>query len=419
MTVVHGWCANSRIARVRLASDNQKLRTELALAREIAAIKDARMARIEPARRPHYAPEERLRILAVKAATGWNSAKLARCFQIAPLTIRSWPRRLDEDGPDALVKMPEPVNRFPDFVRQLVRELKASCPVMGKKRIAELLARAGLHLAPSSVRRFLREKPKPAPAPEPSKATKVTNQAGKTVIARRPNHVWGLDLTTVPTLLGFWVPWIPNAIVPAWPFAWWLAVVVDHFSRRVLAVGVFAKEPTANDICKLLARAQKKTGTVPKYTVTDHGVQFQTELRAWCARHGVKPRYGAIGKYGSIAIVERFWRTLKAEAFGFRLRTVPLALAAMQKLCEAYVVWFDESRPHQGLGGATPNEIFDGIEPAQSKPRLEPRARYPATAACATPQVAVRGKCGAKLELVATHPKGAPHLPVVQLRSVA
>jgi putative transposase len=419
MTVVHGWCANSRIARVRLASDNQKFRGEIVLAREIAAIKDARMARIEPARRPHYTPEERLRILAVKAATGWNNSKLARRFQLAPLTIAGWQRRLDEDGPDALVKMPEPVNRFPDFVRLLVQQLKACCPIMGKKRIAQMLPCAGLHLAPSIVGRFLREKPKtgpPAPAPAP---TTARAPAGKTVIARRANHVWGLDLTTVPTLLGFWVPWFPNAIVPVWPFAWWLAVVVDHFSRRVLAIGVFAKEPTAAQIGKLLERARRKVGAAPKYTVTDHGVQFQEDFRQWCHRHGVQPRYGAVGKYGSIAIVERFWRSLKAEAFGFRIRSVPLATNVMQKLCEIYVAWFNESRAHQGLHGATPREIFDASEPLHAAPHFEPRARYPAAALCAAPPAAVRGHRGVRLELAVSHPKGAPYLPIVEIRKAA
>lgn len=39
-----------------------------------------------------------------------------------------------------------------------------------------------------------------------------------TVIARHPNHVWGADFTMVPTALGFWVPWMPFAILQQWPF---------------------------------------------------------------------------------------------------------------------------------------------------------------------------------------------------------
>jgi hypothetical protein len=57
-------------------------------------------------------------------------------FLVTPLTIASWTTRLDEEGADALVRMPKPVNQFPDFVTYLVRRLKVLCPSMGKTRIA-------------------------------------------------------------------------------------------------------------------------------------------------------------------------------------------------------------------------------------------------------------------------------------------
>src|SRR5512143_1029207 len=46
---VRGWCADSRIARVRLAAQNDRLRAELAMLKEELRIKDARSARIPPA----------------------------------------------------------------------------------------------------------------------------------------------------------------------------------------------------------------------------------------------------------------------------------------------------------------------------------------------------------------------------------
>jgi hypothetical protein len=66
---------------------------------------------------------------------------------VTPLTVVSWMHRLDDEGPDALVQVPEPVNRFPDFVGYLIRRLKALCPRMGSRRIARVLARASLHIA--------------------------------------------------------------------------------------------------------------------------------------------------------------------------------------------------------------------------------------------------------------------------------
>jgi len=157
------WCVNSPIARVRLAAENEQLGSEVALLREELRIKDARLSRIAPANRPHYPPTERLAILALKAARGWNNAQTGRAFLLTDVTVASWLKRVDESGFYALVKLPEPANRFPDFVRQVVRQLKCICPTMGKVRIAQMLARAGLQLSPSTVRRFLRQPMGPKP----------------------------------------------------------------------------------------------------------------------------------------------------------------------------------------------------------------------------------------------------------------
>ena len=52
--------AESVNTRVRLKAENDQLTQEVALLREEIRIKDARMARIGPHRRPHYPPTERL-----------------------------------------------------------------------------------------------------------------------------------------------------------------------------------------------------------------------------------------------------------------------------------------------------------------------------------------------------------------------
>ena len=71
--------------------------------------------------------------------------------------IDSWLKRIDEERERALVQLSEPVNKFPDFVRYLVKQLKVLCPMMGKVRIAQVLARAGLHLGATTVGRILKE----------------------------------------------------------------------------------------------------------------------------------------------------------------------------------------------------------------------------------------------------------------------
>ena len=66
----------------------------------------------------------------------------------------------------------------------------------------------------------------------------------------------------------------------------------------------------------------KRARRPPKYIITDEGSQFRDEYRAWCKRRGVRSRYGAVGKYGSISLIERFILTLKSE--GLRRILVPV-----------------------------------------------------------------------------------------------
>jgi transposase InsO family protein len=185
---------------------------------------------------------------------------------------------------------------------------------MGKVKIAQTLARAGLHLGTTTVGRMLKGGEdaadlSPAPSadcgPEASTETiDITaddhDGLGKSrvVTANRPNHVWHVDLTSVPTAAGFCTTWLPFALPQSWPFCWWVAVAIDHFSRRVMGIAAFPRQPTSVAVRTFLGRAIAKAGTAPKYLVCDRGSQFDCQgFRGWCERSGIKPpRYGAIGR---------------------------------------------------------------------------------------------------------------------------
>jgi hypothetical protein len=208
LTHVRGFAVNSPIHRVRLDAERDRLDSEVALLREEIRIKDARMAALAPHRRPHYSPTERMAILELMAARGWAKAEAGRHFLVTDDTVASWSGRIEEDEPGALVKTTVPVNKFPDFVAAMVIKLKTLFPMMGRRRIAGFLARAGLHIAASTVRRMLNRKPAAQP-PAPLASAENPDQPPSsakpcTVIANYPNHVWGLDTTAVPTSAGWY-----------------------------------------------------------------------------------------------------------------------------------------------------------------------------------------------------------------------
>lgn len=303
------------------------------------------------------------------------------------------------------------MNRFPDFVRHIVQRLKLFCPSLGKVKIAQMLARVGLHLAPTTVGRILNQPSTPKPAPQKQNATRVPT-------ADRPNHVWHVDLTTVPTSQGFWTAWLPLALPQCWPCCWWVAVAIDHYSRRVMGVAAFRQQPTSEMVRAFLGRAIRQAGTAPKHLICDKGPQFWCEgFKRWCERRGIRPRFGAVGKQGSIAVVERFIKTLKEE--GTRRLLVPLLHKTFRAELSLFTEWYNGHRPHTWLGGSTPDEVYDALPPANERPRIEPRARWPARSACAQPRAPVDGKPGTVVELDVTHVAGRKHLPIVTLRRVA
>jgi len=407
------WAVDSMNGRVRLKAENERLLQQLAVREEEIRIMDARMERIVPLRRPHYPPVERMAILELRAAQGWSLEQTARTFQVTAVTIASWMKRVDEEGPDTLVQLREPVNKFPDFVRYAVQRLKVLCPSMGKLKMAQTLCRAGLHLAPCTVGRILKEEPlrrKPKPA---AVAT------GRVVTANRPDHVWHIDLTTVPIGEGFWTTWLPFALPQRWPWSWWVAVVVDHFSRRITGVAVFRQRPDCRAICAFLAGVIRRDGQTPKYIICDRDSIFDCDtFRDWVERQGIcPPRYGAVGQHGSIAVVERLILTIKTE-FTRRI-LVPLSREKFRRQLVGFAGWYNEFRPHMTLECATPDEVYLNQRPANRRPRIEPRPSWPRRSRCSRPQTLLAGQPGAHFHAQLDFHAKCRHQPIVTLRRAA
>ncbi len=399
-------------ASIRRAGDLKAALDEVALLEEELRIKDGRMTMIDPHRRPYYRPIERMAILELKAARSWSQAETARRFLVKPTTVASGLERIDESGPALLVQAREPVNKFPDLVRYLVRRLKVLCPFMGRKRIAQTLTRAGLHLSTSTVGRMLKDRGRDPEHPAEAEATATTKHTVglRTVTARRPNHVWHVDLTVVPTASGFWAPWFPLSLPQVWPFSWWVACAVDHYSRLALGFAVFKKQPSSAAVRAFLGRTIRKVEACPKFIICYQGPQFASAgFKNWCKRKNIRPRYGAVYQYGSIAVIERFIKSLRDE--WLRRLIIPLRIEAIRADLSAYLAWFNEHRPHQALDGCTPREIYRDVVPLSQARGIDLRH------ACRTGQH--HAVSSLQLTLAVTYHEGRRHLPIIELKRAA
>jgi hypothetical protein len=185
-----------------------------------------------------------------------------------------------------------------------------------------------------------------------------------------------------------------------------------------MGLAVFKTAPSSEAIRAFLGRTIHAAGQAPKYLICDKGLQFSCPgFKRWCKRRGIKPRYGAAGQHGSIAVVERFILTLKTLCTQVIL--VPLRRERMREELQHFQIWYNQSRPHTTLDGATPDEVYQRRHPACRYPRFEPRPHWPRGAPCAQPYVPLRGWPGPRLELQVEHHAGRKHLPIVTIRRAA
>ena len=377
------------------------------------------MARISAHQRPHYSPTERMAILEIKSARNMNASQTAKRFQVKSATIANWLKRIDEQGTKALIQISEHVNKFPDFVRYIVKRLSILIPTMGKVRKAQLLARFGLHLSASTIRRIENEVDNTTEPKDYNFLIEESNETNNIVTAKYPDHVWHVDLTEVPVSDGLWVPWLPNALHQTFPFCYWVAFVIDHFSRRVMGFAVCLKQPTSLQIRRFLNKAMVSNNTRPKYIICDKGKQFNNPVfKQWCKQNtGNKPRYGAVGEHGSIAIIERFIRSVKDEYL--RIIKIPLNINDFCDCIERYIHWYNSFRPHQTFDGATQFEIYFNETPANQLPRLKPREKWPDLSICAGPNVPLKERLGTMLKLNISYHQNDKLLPIVSLKEAA
>jgi transposase InsO family protein len=319
-----------------------ELTFKLAVERKKSEILRARLAKIAPKSRPRYPPAMRFGIVELMKLAVLTVEKAAREFVVSASALYRWMREarlLPESRTiGRLLKITPPTRRIADDIRHAVQAMHRA-GIRGGGMIARMLVREGFRISATSARRIVKEPRVPEPRPPDS-------HAGRVVSARYPNHVVMADLTEIPALFRI--------------LTFHVAVVLDVFSRMPLAARVFWKEPDAEDMIELIKYVISRHGR-PKHFVSDQGPQFGAEeFKAFLKSKGIRQRFGAVGKRGSIAIIERAIRTFKEI---LKLRWFP-PLTILERRLAFVLVYYAYLRPHMGLAGATPAEVFFGVRPA-------------------------------------------------------
>ena len=248
--------AGSLLLRLMIQRDHA-VTESLLLRRELAILRAGRDAMF-PRHRPDYPPEQRLAIIQLMRLRDWNVITAAKRFVVHENTIRAWIKAVEGKGRPSLLAGAIVWNRVDDAVRWAAQEIRRLCPgpEFGTRTIARHLLRAGLQISRSTVQRLLREPEveKPPRKPRPPMEKPIGIKPDRLLTPSKPNQVWHTDVTQIRIL------WSTILI----------AAVLDGFSRKVLALKVYARTPCARNMAALIRSAAARHGR-PKFLITDNG----------------------------------------------------------------------------------------------------------------------------------------------------
>ena len=155
----------------------------------------------------------------------------------------------------------------------------------------------------------------------------------------RPNQVWCADITFIPMRRGFM----------------YLFAIMDWYSRKIIAWELSNTLDTGFCLTTL-NRALKTSGT-PEIFNTDQGCQFTSEeWRNALDAAGIVISMDGRGRWLDNVMIERFWRSIKYE--DIYLKSYENGLELKDGI-QAYITRYNHYRPHESLGDATPDEIYN------------------------------------------------------------
>ncbi len=239
---------------------------------------------------------------------------------------------------------PVPIDEDTLALMRIVDETYTKYPFFGTRQMVSYLQRQGVETGRTKMRGIYQRLGLQAvcPGPHTSKPHpehKVYPYLLRNVEITERNQVWSTDITYLRLRKGFV----------------YLMAIIDWYSRYVLDWEL-SISLEANFCIETLAR----TLSVEKCVIfnTDQGAQFtSTGFTDLLKTHKVRISMDGKGRALDNVFVERLWRSVKYECiYLYELDTVK---AVRNKLIE-YFSFYNTERPHQGLGGQTPAEIYLG-----------------------------------------------------------
>jgi len=243
-----------------------------------------------------------------------------------------------------------------------IDELFLKYPFYGSRQMARQLRRDGVRVGRHRVRRLMRlmglqaiyQAPRTSvPHPE----HQIYPYLLKGLAITRPDQVWCADITYIPVQRGFL----------------YLVAIMDWATRHVLSWRL-SNTMDADFCIEALDDALARYGK-PDIFNTDQGSQFTCfDFTGRLKDAEVTISMDGRGRCMDNIFIERLWRSLKYEAVYLHEMTDGFAA---KRVIDKWMGFYNTTRPHSALGGATPREAYEAGRPVDMMDKPDDFPTYP------------------------------------------
>jgi putative transposase len=214
----------------------------------------------------------------------------------------------------------------------LIREMATNNRLWGAERIRGELLKLGIHVCKRTIQKYMRN----------VRTQQPRGQKWSTFLRNHAANIWACDFLQVTDL--FFRPL----------FAFFL---IELKTRKVIHVGV-TRSPSDDWVAQQLREATPY-GQAPKYLIRDNDSKFGPCFTRVATSSGIKLLKTPVHAPRANAICERFMRSVRQECLDHLLI---LQEKQLQRVLKAYVVYFNQARPHQGVEQQIPEQV--GLVPS-------------------------------------------------------
>ncbi len=215
----------------------------------------------------------------------------------------------------------------------MIKEMARDNRLWGAERIRGELLKLGLHVSKRTIQKYMRQ----------VRATRPRGQTWRTFIHTHAQQIWACDFLPITDLFFRSL------------FAFF---IIELHSRKVIHVGV-TRSPTDAWTAQQLREATPY-GQGPKYLIRDRDSKFGSCFARVAATSGIKILKTPYHAPRANAICERFLGSVRRECLD---HLFILQEKQLQRVLRAYVQYFNQARPHQGIRQQIPERYGELVPP--------------------------------------------------------